>query len=55
MRYLVITDLTGAFLTNWFSIGNDFDKGLHMIVFDLLNEVYCDNGKDWKKIERDSL
>ena len=51
MRYLIYHD-NEAFLTDYFEIESMYTGG--MIVFDLGNGIFYD-GKEWKKIEEDSL
>jgi hypothetical protein len=43
----------GAFFTNYYDAENHHFEGL--TVFDLQNEIYSDDGKEWKQIEYDTL
>ena len=52
MRYL-ITGSGEPFLTTWYDVNHHWKNG--MIVFDLTNQTYTENGIDWMPIERDSL
>lgn len=57
MRYLVTTDLSEPFLTNFFQPENHWndDKNLNMIVYDLVIMRYTTNGKDWTPLNVDHL
>ena len=59
MRYLVTyTDENGlqkAFFTCWFSVENNFNADVGMIVFDLIKRKYMTNYLDWNDIEEDHL
>ena len=56
MRYLVTTK-TGdkPFLTNWFDEENNFNISVGMIVYDLAEGLYMEDGEEWQEIEEDSL
>lgn len=55
MRYLITTSVQPPAYTNWFDAENFFNSEVNMVVFDLLNDLYMDDGKTWKEIEFDSL
>lgn len=53
MRYLIHAIGHEPFFTDWF--GDDLVPDGEYICYDLWNEVYTRNGKDWTKINRDHL
>jgi len=56
MQYLVTTnDGENPFLTQWFESENHFNMEIGMIVYDLVNQKYTDNGTKWKVIPVDHL
>lgn len=57
MRYLVTskTDKFIPFLTHWFDAENNFNPEMDMVVYDLSNKTYTQNGIDWLLIEIDHL
>lgn len=52
MHYLIYYNGT-PFYTNWFTVENNYVDG--MVVFDLLNHEYTNDGKEWKEITEDHL
>lgn len=55
MRYLVTTNNADPFLTNYFMPENCFAIGIGMTVFDLYNQLYMVDGKNWLEIKEDHL
>ena len=55
MKYLVTTNNSKPFFTNWFDANNHFNKEVEMVVYDLFNHLFTTNGKEWNDIEIDSL
>ena len=59
MRYLIVTNIlmsgTPPFLTNYFSSENNFNSEIEMIVYDLEQLKYTEDGKNWYNIEIDHL
>ena len=58
MRYLVTFSKVVeryTFATSWFEVENNWSPDVDMIVFDLVNLTYMDDGKTWKPIEEDHL
>ena len=51
MRYLVTTEGYPAFLTKWFDPKNHFIPG--MVVYDLAENKYTTDGKNWNEIKID--
>ena len=52
MRYLITTIDSKPILTNWFNPTNFINE---MVVYDLLNQTYSNNGLNWFSIEVDEL
>ena len=55
MRYLVTTNITNPFLTNYFDAEKDFNSEIEMVVYDLQNCLYTEDGKNWYELEIDHL
>jgi hypothetical protein len=55
MRYLITTDNYPPALTDIFDAENHFNEAIGMIVYDLLDSTYTDDGVNWKEIEIDHL
>jgi hypothetical protein len=55
MIYLITTKDSPPFLTNWFDAENNFNADLEMVVYDLENCIWTDNGLIWQDIEIDHL
>lgn len=55
MRYIITTKVAKPFITDWFDLENNFIHDIEMAVYDLLNNVYCTDGKTWQDIEIDNL
>lgn len=56
MRYLVTTsDGNVPFFTNWYSHENHFNTESGMIVYDLYNAKYTNDGTQWQPIDEDQL
>jgi len=55
MRYLITTNNNVPFLTKWFDPENHFNKQDEMVVYDLVNYIYMDDGITWKLIDIDHL
>lgn len=43
------------FYTNWFDTQNHFNDSLGMVVYDLVNHSYTDDGQNWLPIIEDHL
>jgi len=54
MRYL-ITSINPPALSNYFDIENNFDSSISMIVYDLLECKYTEDGIVWSDIIIDHL
>ena len=50
MRYLITTDITGPFLTNWYEAENHFNAEVGMVVYDLYTNKYTTDGTTWIEI-----
>lgn len=58
MKYLVTYIENGmqkAFYTNWFDVENNFNSGVGMVVFDLVNHKYMVNSLGWVDIDEDQI
>lgn len=55
MRYLITTKDTKPFLTHWFQSENNFNIDLDMVVYDLVENKYTDDGETWNDIDIDHL
>lgn len=55
MRYLITTTTHAPFLTEWYDFENHFNQDLGMVVYDLLNQKYTNNGYTWFEIQIDHL
>lgn len=56
MQYLITTnDGENPFLTNWFDSENHFNSQIGMVVYDLYNQKYTNNGTQWEHIVKDHL
>lgn len=55
MQYLIICDGFAPAYTKWFDAENNFNADVNMVVFDLFNHQYTDDGKTWKDISFDHL
>jgi hypothetical protein len=55
MRYLVTTNSTSPFLTDWFDAENHFNSEIEMVVYDLSECKFTSDGKTWNRIEIDHL
>lgn len=55
MKYLITYKKYEPFITNWFDFENHFNHNLIVAVFDLIENKYTNNGKDWVDIEIDTL
>lgn len=56
MQYLVtFNDDTEPFFTGWFDAESHFNNELGMVVFDLINQTYTNNGTQWEPIPKDDL
>ena len=55
MRYLVTTNITNPFLTNYFDAENNFNSEIEMVVYDLYLNKYTADGKNWYELEIDHL
>jgi len=55
MRYLITTDITSPFLTNWYEAENNFNAGVGMVVYDLYTNKYTTDGTTWEDITTDHL
>jgi len=55
MIYLVTMNGNPPFLTKWFEYDNHWQDGINMVVCDLLNLAYTQDGKTWHPIETDQL
>ena len=55
MKYLVTTNITDPFLTNYFDAENHFNSEIEMVVYDLYLNKYTTDGKNWYEIEIDHL
>jgi len=55
MKYLIITNDGEPFYTNWFEAENHFNIEVGMVVIDLVNSLYTNNGTHWEPIEEDHL
>ena len=53
MKYLIYKQGHEPFFTKWFEVENNFAEG--MVVFDIINCEYTDDGENWKKIGLDQL
>jgi len=54
-RYLVTTQDNGPFFTQFFICENHFITDIGMVVYDLINRLYTDDGEEWFQIEVDHL
>jgi hypothetical protein len=52
MRYLILVGYE-AFYTNWFDAENNYAAG--MVVFDLINHTFTNDGTTWNEINEDHL
>ena len=55
MKYLVTHIERGmqeAFYTDWFDVENNFNSGVGMVVFDLVNHKYMVNSLGWIDIDK---
>jgi len=55
MRYLITMNGNPPFLTKWFEYDNHWQDGINMVVCDLQNLTYTQDGKTWHPIEQDQL
>jgi len=55
MRYLVTMNGNPPFLTKWFEYDNHWQDVINMVVCDLQNLTYTQDGKTWHPIEQDQL
>jgi hypothetical protein len=55
MRYLVTTNSTSPFFTDWFDAENHFNSEIEMVVYDLSECKFTSDGKTWNRIEIDHL
>lgn len=55
MRYLVTTKDNAPFLTKYFDDENHFNNEVGMVVYDLIKNIYTDDGITWKHLEVDHL
>jgi hypothetical protein len=55
MRYLVTSNNSEPFFTNWFDKENHWIEDVGMIVYDLVLRQYTNDGKNWIEIEIDRL
>jgi len=55
MRYLITTNITTPFLTNYFDAENNFNPEIEMVVYDLYLNKYTEDGKNWYELEIDHL
>ena len=55
MRYLVTTNVSHPFLTDWFDSESHFDADVEMVVYDLFEKLFSTDGKSWNKIAFDHL
>lgn len=55
MQYLVTGHGFIPFITKYFEIENHWSNVRDMVVYDLVNLVYTQDGKTWKIIEIDHL
>ena len=55
MRYLVTTNVSHPFFTNWFDSESHFDNDVEMVVYDLIEKLFTTDGKSWNKIAVDHL
>lgn len=56
MRYLITTNNTYApFFTKWFEPEDYFNEDLEMVVFDLEQNKFTNDGETWHDIEVDHL
>lgn len=55
MRYLITTNDSEPFFTNWFDPEVHFNENIEMIVYDLVLRQYTKNGINWNEIEIDGL
>jgi len=53
MQYLITLPNNKPFLTKWYVYDNHYTEG--MIIYDLVNFVYSEDGKTWKEINIDHL
>ncbi len=54
MRYLVTTEVSEPFFTEWYS-DEMFNALIKMIVYDLQLRIYTADGIRWNDIEEDNL
>lgn len=52
-QFLILFKNKEAFYTNYFDVENHFSED--MVVFDLHNHVFMNDGKNWEPIEEDHL
>lgn len=55
MRYLVTSNKYEPFFTKWFEPLNHFNNDIGMVVYDLLEQKYTVDGKNWIEIQTDHL
>lgn len=55
MRYLVTSNINEPFFTDWFQPENHWRDDCLMVIYDLQDGVYTDDGRNWWPIEKDSL
>ena len=55
MRYLITTSDHCPFFTDSYTDENNFTYGCEMVVFDLFNHTYTNDGVMWQEIEIDHL
>lgn len=55
MRYLVTINGNPPFLTKWFEYDNHWQDGINMVVCDLQNLTYTQDGKTWHPIRQNQL
>lgn len=55
MKYLITTNTSEPFFTNWFDAENHFNSNIGMIVYDLQNQKYTIDGINWSEILIDKL
>lgn len=47
MQYLIMTPHTEPFIADNFTPENDFNLGMNMVVYDLVNLCYMQDGVNW--------
>ena len=54
MRYIILLNDNSTFSTNWFDPENNWSDQI-LIVYDLFNFTFMNDGKEWNDIRLDHL